>query len=128
MNGKSSAGLTIAIPTYRRERVLVKTIHHLLSLSDSNVEILILDQSPFHTPDVQNELSKLHGIGKIHLTELNEPSIPKAMNCGLIEASHDLVVFVDDDIIPEANLIRAHLRAHAMGSGLIVAGRIIQPW
>jgi GT2 family glycosyltransferase len=38
------------------------------------------------------------------------------------------VLFVDDDIVPEADLIRAHLGAHALSKGRIVAGRIIQPW
>jgi glycosyltransferase involved in cell wall biosynthesis len=77
---------------------------------------------------VQNELSKLDALGKIRLAKLNEPSVPRAMNHGLVEASHDLVLFVDDDIIPEADFIRAHIDAHALGKGRIVAGRIIQPW
>ncbi len=125
---KTSNCLTIAIPTYCREQVLLETIHHLLSLDGPTIEILVLDQSTSHTPEVQIELSKLHALGQIRLTKLNEPSIPKAMNRGLVEARHDLVLFVDDDVIPEANFIRAHLAAHALGTGRIVAGRVIQPW
>ena len=125
---EKSAGLTIAIPTYCREQVLLETVHRLLSLNVSNIEILVLDQSAAHIPQVRNELSKLHAIGQIRLFKLNEPSIPRAMNCGLVEATHDLVLFVDDDIVPEPNLIRAHLGAHALGKGRIIAGRIIQPW
>jgi GT2 family glycosyltransferase len=128
MNGKASAALTIAIPTYCREWVLVETVHHLLSLNAPTIEILVVDQSPSHTPQVENELSRLCSLGKIRLVKLNEPSIPKAMNSGLIEARHDLVLFVDDDIIPEADLISSHLDAHDLGRGRIVAGRIIQPW
>jgi GT2 family glycosyltransferase len=124
---KKSAGLTIAIPTYCREQVLLETVHRLLSLIPST-EILVLDQSASHIPQVQSELSRLHALGQIRLFKLNEPSIPKAMNCGLVEASHELVLFVDDDIIPEADFIRAHVGAHALGKGRIVAGRIIQPW
>jgi GT2 family glycosyltransferase len=128
MNGKASIGLTIAIPTYCREWVLVETVHHLLSLTAPTIEILVLDQSPSHIPRVQNELSKLCNLSKIRLVKLNEPSVPKTMNSGLIEASHDLVLFVDDDIVPEPDLIRAHINAHDLGKGRIVAGRIIQPW
>jgi hypothetical protein len=50
------------------------------------------------------------------------------MNSGLVKATHDLVLFVDDDIIPERTFIQAHLDAHALGKGRIVAGRVIQPW
>src|SRR5262249_37540431 len=120
--------LTIAIPTYCREQVLLETIHHLLSLQSPNTEILVLDQSPSHIPQVESELLRLHAIGKIRLLRLDEPSIPKAMNYGLVKAKHDLVLFVDDDIIPEANLIQAHLSAQGNGKGRIIAGRVIQPW
>ena len=125
---KESTGLTIAIPTYCREQILLETVHHLLALDASKVEILVLDQSASHTMEVQTELLRLHADGQIRLAKLTEPSIPKAMNCGLREASHDLVLFVDDDIIPEPNFIRAHLCAHALRRGRIVAGRIVQPW
>ena len=125
---KRSTGLTIAIPTYRREQVLLETIHHLLSLNGPIIEILVLDQSASHIPQVQSELSRLHALGQIRLFKLNGPSIPKAMNCGLVEATHDLVLFVDDDIIPGGRSHPAHLRAHGRGKGRIVAGRIIQPW
>src|SRR6516225_1831310 len=106
------APLTIAIPTYCREKVLLDTVYHLLSLNGSTIEILILDQSASHTPLVQHELSRLHALGQIRLAKLNKPSIPSAMNRGLIEASHDLVLFVDDDVVPEGDFISAHLRAH----------------
>jgi GT2 family glycosyltransferase len=125
---KKSAALTIAIPTYRREQVLLETVHHFLSLKVPAIEILVLDQSASHIPQVQSELSRLHALNQIRLFKLNEPSIPRAMNCGLVEATHDLVLFVDDDIIPEPDLVRAHLGAHGLGKGWMVAGRIIQPW
>ena len=125
---KKTDGLTIAIPTYCREHVLLETVHHLISLNVPSSEILVLDQSASHLPQVQSELSRLDAVGQIRLIKLNQPSIPRAMNCGLVEARHDLVLFVDDDIIPEATLIRAHLRAHAYSKGRIVAGRVIQPW
>jgi GT2 family glycosyltransferase len=122
------AGLTIAIPTYCREQILLETLNHLISFSVPDIEILVLDQSASHSPQVESELSRLHTVGQIRLIKLKEPSIPRAMNRGLVEASHDLVLFVDDDIIPEEDFIRAHLGAHALGKGQIVAGRVIQPW
>src|SRR2546429_2270012 len=76
--------LTVAIPTYGREKVLIDSIHHLLSLNCANIEILVLDQSAFHLPEVQRELATLHGFGRVRWLRLREPSIPKAMNCGLI--------------------------------------------
>jgi GT2 family glycosyltransferase len=50
------------------------------------------------------------------------------MNRGLLEASHEVVLFLDDDIIPHSGLVEAHTRAlDKTGAGL-VAGRVVQPW
>ncbi len=48
------------------------------------------------------------------------------MNVGLEQAMSDVILFLDDDIIPHANLIAAHLSAHADGHN-IVAGQVLQP-
>ena len=49
------------------------------------------------------------------------------MNQGLREARHDFVLFLDDDIVPCADLVAAHVHAHRNAKGL-VAGRVLQPW
>jgi hypothetical protein len=36
-------------------------------------------------------------------------------------------LFLDDDIVPCADLVAAHVEAHPNGNGL-VAGRVLQPW
>jgi len=59
---------------------------------------------------------------------LKDPSIPAAMNRGLLEASHPIVLFVDDDIVPHSELVEAHLSAMGKTGAALVAGRVIQPW
>ena len=58
------------------------------------------------------------------------PSIPRAMNHALLVARYDIVLFLDDDIIPDEGLILAHKELHRATSpeNIIVAGRVIQPW
>ncbi len=124
----SSIGLTIAIPTYRRERVLVETIEHLLALSSPADEILVLDQTEQHEAETEQALQRLADRGAIRWERLPEPSIPKAMNQGLLRARHELVLFVDDDVRPEVALLEAHRVAHLRHGKAIVAGRVIQPW
>lgn len=124
----SSIGLTIAIPTYRRERVLVETIEYLLALSPPADEILVLDQTEQHEAETEQALQRLADRGAIRWERLPEPSIPKAMNQGLLRARHELVLFVDDDIRPDSGLIAGHLSAHQIHTDALVVGRIIQPW
>jgi GT2 family glycosyltransferase len=47
------------------------------------------------------------------------------MNVGLKEAQREIVLFLDDDIIPGPNLIVAHAQAQKQNN--IVAGQVLQP-
>lgn len=120
--------VTVVIPTYRREQVLLDTLDYLLALDPAPAEILLLDQTEQHEPATGKRLGELHDAGRIRWLRLTTPSIPQAMNRGLLEARQDIVLFVDDDIRPEPELIAAHLAAHAQYGDVLVAGRVIQPW
>jgi GT2 family glycosyltransferase len=123
----SSLSLTVAIPTYRREQVLVDSVAALLRLEPNASEILVLDQTREHTWQVDAALEEWSASGHIRWLRLPEPSIPGAMNQGLVEARNDIVLFLDDDIVPFADLLAAHVAAHRNGHRL-VAGRVLQPW
>lgn len=120
--------ISIAIPTYRRESVLLDTLRDLMALQPGPAEVLVLDQTEQHEPATDEQLAELHAAGRIRWIRLDAPSIPQAMNRGLLEAAHDIVLFLDDDIRPEPELIAAHLAAHHALGDVLVAGRVIQPW
>lgn len=120
--------VSIVVPTYRREGVLVETIRRLLALEPKAAEIIVVDQTPAHAESVEKALSDLDGSGEIRWRRLSRPSIPHAMNVGLQVASHEIVVFVDDDVIPDADLVRAHREAYDREACGVVAGRVLQPW
>lgn len=120
--------LSIIIPTYGRERVLVDTIEALLKLPVPADEIIVVDQTPVHEGEVQRRLEYWSEHAAIRWLQQAEPSIPKAMNRGALEAETELLLFLDDDIVPDANLVVAHRQAHEAHRGDIVAGRVLQPW
>lgn len=121
--------LTVAIPTYRRDQVLIDTLEHLLRLEGPAFELLVLDQTESHDAVTAARLESLAASGRIRWLRLKHPSVTAAMNRGLLEARGDVVVFVDDDVVPEPQLLDAHVRAHAAAaSPTLVAGRVIQPW
>lgn len=123
-----SAPISVVIPTYRREQVLVETLAYLLALQPPPAEILVLDQTEQHERATTDALQAMADGGAIRWLRLAEPSIPKAMNQGLLRATQEIVLFVDDDIRPEPRLLAAHLAAHVAQGAVIVAGRVIQPW
>jgi GT2 family glycosyltransferase len=119
--------LTIAIPTYGRGSVLCETISMLLRLETPAGEIVIVDQTPSHPPEVEAKLLGFDASGAIRLIRLPQPSIPHAMNVALREASHPWVLFLDDDIIPDGNLVAAHLRAIRETNATAIVGQVLQP-
>jgi GT2 family glycosyltransferase len=88
----------------------------------------VVDQTRTHEPDAQSRLQELEASGAIRWLRLEQPSIPAAMNCALIAARHDIILFLDDDIRPEPGLVAAHHGAHQAQSDVLVAGKVIQPW
>jgi GT2 family glycosyltransferase len=120
------SGLTIAIPTYNRGAILVETIQRLFALEPRPDEIVIVDQTAAHSPDVTARLAAWAGGCQIRWERLEKPSVPAAMNHALRIARHPIVLFLDDDLIPGTSLPGEHLRAH--GDGVwAVAGQVLQP-
>jgi GT2 family glycosyltransferase len=124
----SSRPVSIVVPTYRREGVLIATIGHLLDLDPAPAEIVVVDQTERHQETAEYTLRNWEAAGAIRWVRLVEPSITRAMNRGLCEAAQNSVLFVDDDIIPEPDLLQMHWRALERTGAALVAGRVIQPW
>jgi len=122
------SSLSIVVVTYRRERVLIDTIEALLRLDCDDKEILVIDQSPVHEPEIEARLVEFAAVGAVRHIRVDTPNIPAAMNLGLRLAKARAVMFVDDDVRPSPDLAHAHLAAHRAGRASLIAGRVIQPW
>ncbi|MEZ5855409.1 MAG: glycosyltransferase [Hyphomicrobiaceae bacterium] len=104
------------------------TLATIFALEPPADEILVLDQTVRHDAKTEQELHALAEQGRIRHIRLQAPSIPVAMNVGLARAEADLVLFLDDDVVVEPDLISAHIAAHRTQDANLVAGRVIQPW
>jgi GT2 family glycosyltransferase len=120
--------VSVVIPTLDRGSVVLDTIRHLRALERAPEQILIADQTSEHEPEVKRELRRLHSAGTIRWLELSPPSIPRAMNIGLQEAENEIVLFLDDDIVPGKEIVAAHLDAFAADEIWASAGQVLQPW
>jgi GT2 family glycosyltransferase len=122
--------ITVVIPTFGREEILIDTLNSLLLLDKRADEIIIVDQTPEHHPETMKVLQRLESEGTVRWLRLELPSIPHAMNTGLLAAAGPIVLFLDDDIIPHPGLIAGHMSAWAttgpQGTWCI-AGQVLQP-
>lgn len=119
--------ITVALPTYRRESVLVDTIKALLeSQTYENFELLVVDQSEAHKPETAEKLDSVKD-ERFRYIKATPPSLPAARNFCLREAKAPIVLFLDDDIVPHKDLVKNHLgafKSHPDASA--VGGRVLQ--
>jgi GT2 family glycosyltransferase len=106
----SRPALSVVIPTYMREALLWDSVRGLVPQLRPGDEILVIDQNrpPLGVP------ADLSGAW-LKLVWLDRPSLTRARNLGLERARSPLVVFLDDDIVPDPGLLenfRAAAEAH----------------
>lgn len=117
--------LSVVIPTYQRGMIALNSARALLALAVPPSEIVLVDQTVRHPADIESELQGLHDAGQLRWLRLPEPSIPHAMNVGLQSAKSNIVLFLDDDIVPDPHLVARHKAAQVQAS--LVAGMVLQP-
>lgn len=113
--------LSVIIPTYMRTDVLWRSVERVCAQFLPGDEMLIVDQNipPLRPPP------SLDGVA-LRLLHLDRPSLTRARNAGIGAARNADLVFLDDDIVPDAVLLESLRRAARRNPGSIVTGVIEQ--
>lgn len=119
--------ISVVIPTYGRDSVLTDTVRSLLACDPPPDEIVLIDQTPAHDAATTALLESWNASGAIRWIRRSPPSITQAMNAGLLAASHPVVLYLDDDIIPHPALLGEHRIAHQTTEATAVVGQVLQP-
>ncbi len=115
--------LSLIIPTFQREELLVQTLQCALNQDRDDYEILLIDQTPEHEQATGEFLAR-HA-ARIRLIKLSRPSVTAARNAGLRNARGEVVVFIDDDTTFGPDFLSHHLAAYEAGVGA-VQGRVTE--
>ena len=106
--------VTVVIPTFNRKSVLIKAIraHLAQSALDQVKEIVIVDDGS--TDGTESEIALAARNSAVPIGYRNQPNRGQAAarNVGIEEAKGEIILFMDDDIIPAPNLVAEHLRLH----------------
>ncbi|NEQ41228.1 MAG: glycosyltransferase family 2 protein [Okeania sp. SIO3I5] len=117
--------ISVVIPTYNREEVLIDTIADVIKQDYPNFEVLVVDQTATHKPEVQAYLEEKANVGKIKLFHLNWASLPGARNYAVRHCSGEIILFIDDDVRLETGFLAAHVRNYVDRPEVgAVAGRV----
>jgi GT2 family glycosyltransferase len=127
--------VSVILPTYNRlarlQRVLAGLARQTHPLD--GVEIIIVSDGSTDGTDAY--LRGLNG-GRSdqalppHVTPVFQPNggVATARNAGLARASGELVLFIDDDVVPAPQLLAEHVATHAaQGDGVVVLGPMLTP-
>ncbi len=118
--------ITVAIPTYNREEVLVNTIKDVLNQSYENLELLVVDQSKTHSSETEAALTNITD-GRFRYYKTTPPSVTAARNFAIAKANSPYIVFLDDDVRLSKDLVKVHLETFREKPELsAVAGRVLQ--
>jgi len=117
--------VSIIIPTYNREEILPQTVGKILQDRSADFELILIHQKPRPSPEFHQFLNRMEG--RIHYFAVSWASVPRACNLGVGRARGEIVLMLDDDIIPHPNLIFTHLRNYDDPRVGAVAGKILVP-
>lgn len=119
---------SVIIPTYNRSNILKRTLTALLeqSLSPAVFEVIVIDDgSTDGTRQVVRSLVDTEH-ASLEYKRQNNRGAGAARNRGIEMAQGEYVLFIDDDIIANHELLQEHLRYHRLhtGSNEAVLGRV----
>lgn len=121
--------ISCIIATYGREDVLVQSIKYLLPQLQEGDCILVMDQSSTHEKKTVAAIFDFAKCGHVRWFKTKKVGKGPALNYAAIIASTDLLLIVDDDIIPSTQLLQEHRDAYR--KTIIppaVCGQVLQPW
>ncbi len=113
--------ISILIPSYGRDSLLWDTLSALEQQMREGDEILVIDQNHprLHPPQ---ELQTL----KIRFFGLRPASLTRARNLGIQKAKNEVLLFLDDDIIPDHHLLTHFRELHRVHPNRVIAGSVDQ--
>ncbi len=89
--------------------MLCQTLGLLLRQEPKADEILVIDQTAQHPPEVEKFLREKHEAGEIRWISQETPCLPEAWNRAILEARGEVLLFLDDDVTFEPGFLAAHL-------------------
>jgi GT2 family glycosyltransferase/peptidoglycan/xylan/chitin deacetylase (PgdA/CDA1 family) len=117
--------VSVVIPSYNRRDSLLSVIAALSAQiypSERYEIIVVLDGSDDGS---QAALAEAEAIGQVRVLWQPNQGAGRARNRGAEAARGDLVVFLDDDVVPRDGLLAAHVAAHAQSPGGAVLGQML---
>ena len=121
---KKPKRISVIIPTYNRQNIVINTLEHFCKQASSGFEVIIVDQTNKFEGKLNN--FKSQNFDYRYLT-IDEIGLPNARNIGANEAQGEILIFIDDDSIPDESLVANYRELfQSLGSAVLIGGRVIE--
>lgn len=117
---------SVIIPTYNGAHKVVKALDSLLLQRKAADEIIVvIDGSTDHTKEII--IAKNYPFQRLIILEQANGGRAKVRNYGAREASGDLLLFLDDDMVVPNDWVEQHYLHHVHWRNSIVTGKLLSP-
>lgn len=119
--------VSVIVPTYNRLAQLRRMLEAIgrQDLPLAKFEVVVIADGC--TDGTDPYLQSLAGPLAVRAFAQENKGPAAARNRGIAEARSDLVVFLDDDVVPATDFLSEHLRTHAGRKGIAVIGPLLTP-
>ncbi len=117
---------SIVVPTYQRRQLVTDVVRSLARLDyPGAVElIIVIDGS---TDGTAEALREIEGPFPVRIIEQPNQGASEARNRGAAEAANEVILFLDDDMLCQPDLVREHARLHRDGADAVIGDTPIDP-
>ena len=118
---------SLIIPTYKRQNIVLETLNHLNDQKINEAEVIVVDQSPHKFDDLLNFKFKSPNL-KFNYVKISKVGLPNARNIGAQSSKSELLIFIDDDCIPNSNFISEfnNIFIKSEKDMICIGGRVIE--
>jgi GT2 family glycosyltransferase len=118
--------VTVVVTTCRRDDLVVRCLQALLGGAWRNLEVIVVENRPGGSPVPGGLWRTFAEDDRVVYVEEAGAGLSRARNRGLRAASSGIVLFLDDDLIPDGGWVQAMAAPLLADEGLVaVAGNIL---
>lgn len=118
--------ISVIIPTIDRDSVTLGTLRAFEKQSHHNFELIVIDQTPGGSSLLRDFSTDIY---QYKYVAIKTRGLPNARNVGAETSNGDILIFVDDDIIPSKELVSDFINEFKnQGAGVwVIGGKVYEP-
>jgi GT2 family glycosyltransferase len=119
--------ITVVTPTFNRRPSLARLLDGLSQQTYpmEQFEVVVVDDGS--TDDTLAYLRGRQTPFALRIVQQSHRGPGPARNLGVLQASGEIVLFLDDDVVPAPTLVERHSRCHQANPGAVVIGAMLPP-